>query len=463
MPFLNEHSSQLQDPKKFEPKSFRRNDSDVFGKKLPAGVQVIWAKIKGKSAPNDPVIPQAIRFPEDKYTVVEAKKWLADNNIKFILFEPAKKETKESKFEVKIKEQTDDNLKESLRIIKTWYTELKKDDESECSESEVIDISKMVFREMIQRGKQKFHPENWKNEAIELYTKTFNAVIQEGIEIPENVMKFLPEKENKEEKKNKESINIDKNNNIDNMFFTLRKRWNDRDTDVRHELLIDTNKNSLDVWQLFGEAGKELLESDELSATKKTMNIQTPNRGDFREWMKWQGSIPSKKSKIEQVYVLKENGDGYIVRDRVGDQITTKPAKIKFKTGQSTWMDQHNNLFTGELGGPEYGNLTESSPSFVDIIDNGRIEIIEESKLFKSFRLFGGKMSGLWIMRKDNPETNVWIMSKGIDKKKIGESIDITDFTVIDVTTLTFPVEVKYKESSYKLTETKNGKLLLEK
>ena len=79
MPFANEHSARLKDPKKFDPESFRRNDSPVFGKKLPAGVEVVWAKLKGKSAPTDPIISQAIRFPDDIYTETEAKKWLDDN------------------------------------------------------------------------------------------------------------------------------------------------------------------------------------------------------------------------------------------------------------------------------------------------------------------------------------------------------------------------------------------------
>ena len=46
-----------------------------------------------KSDPRGPTKVQAIRFPKDKFSVKEAKKWLKDHKRKYILFEPAK-ETK---------------------------------------------------------------------------------------------------------------------------------------------------------------------------------------------------------------------------------------------------------------------------------------------------------------------------------------------------------------------------------
>lgn len=46
-----------------------------------------------KSNPKAAVL-QAVRFPKDKYTVAQAKKWLKDHKQSYILFEPASSKKK---------------------------------------------------------------------------------------------------------------------------------------------------------------------------------------------------------------------------------------------------------------------------------------------------------------------------------------------------------------------------------
>lgn len=95
MPYENEHSARVRNPEDFEKDSFRRI-------KLPkskggkGGVSVIIGKLKGK----DTTTAQAYRFPKDLYTVSEAKKWLKENNIKYISFEPAKGTNSEFEMEM---------------------------------------------------------------------------------------------------------------------------------------------------------------------------------------------------------------------------------------------------------------------------------------------------------------------------------------------------------------------------
>jgi len=91
-PYPNEHSARLRDPDDFDPDTFRRkNDGTIYGKtKVPGTVAVIWGKLKGHSKPSDQPIPQALRFPTDDWTAETAKKWLKDNNVKYISFEAAK-------------------------------------------------------------------------------------------------------------------------------------------------------------------------------------------------------------------------------------------------------------------------------------------------------------------------------------------------------------------------------------
>lgn len=80
MPYPNEHAARVRDPASFEPNSFR-------SKNLKDGVRLILGKLNGG---NGSMVVQAYRFSVDKFTVEQAKKWLKDNNIKYISFEPAK-------------------------------------------------------------------------------------------------------------------------------------------------------------------------------------------------------------------------------------------------------------------------------------------------------------------------------------------------------------------------------------
>lgn len=80
MPYPNEHAARVRNPSEFEEGSFR-------SKLLPnsKGVRMILGKLKGSNT----MTVQAYRFPADKYTVAEAKAWLKENDVKYILFEPA--------------------------------------------------------------------------------------------------------------------------------------------------------------------------------------------------------------------------------------------------------------------------------------------------------------------------------------------------------------------------------------
>jgi len=53
----------------------------------------VWGKLKGHAKPSDPPIPQALRFPVKYWTATEAKKWLKDNKVKYVRFEPAAEKT----------------------------------------------------------------------------------------------------------------------------------------------------------------------------------------------------------------------------------------------------------------------------------------------------------------------------------------------------------------------------------
>ena len=93
MPYPNEHSARLKDPSTSHVRVRRTKgsgNSTVQGKKIPDTVSIIWYIIKR----GDKEVPmaQALRFPVSNWTESEAKKWLKENKVKYMKFEPAAKE-----------------------------------------------------------------------------------------------------------------------------------------------------------------------------------------------------------------------------------------------------------------------------------------------------------------------------------------------------------------------------------
>jgi HK97 family phage prohead protease len=97
MPYKNEHAARLRDPDDFDPDSFRRTKGGKLYNSIdvPKTIGIIWGKLKGKAEPEDPPLPQALRFPTKDWTAGEARKWLKDNKIKYISFEPAEEKKAE--------------------------------------------------------------------------------------------------------------------------------------------------------------------------------------------------------------------------------------------------------------------------------------------------------------------------------------------------------------------------------
>jgi hypothetical protein len=89
-PYPNYHAARIRNPKLFARIRVLQTTKE--------GIMIYGGPLKTDSS--GPTKIQAIRFPK-KYTVVEAKKWLADHKHKAILFEPAseKKEHDKSKKE----------------------------------------------------------------------------------------------------------------------------------------------------------------------------------------------------------------------------------------------------------------------------------------------------------------------------------------------------------------------------
>jgi len=78
VPFENEHAGRMKAPGGFKADSFRR-------KKIAPGVSMIVGRKKGETT----MTAQSVRFDKDKFTAAEARKWLADHDMKPLSFEAA--------------------------------------------------------------------------------------------------------------------------------------------------------------------------------------------------------------------------------------------------------------------------------------------------------------------------------------------------------------------------------------
>jgi len=96
MPFQGQHSARLRDPGQYDT---CRTATDEFG----AGIDAIYCKKASGS-----MELQAIRFDSGKFTVAEAKVWLAEHDHKPILFEPATGEQAEGAAEFLLVEAAGD-------------------------------------------------------------------------------------------------------------------------------------------------------------------------------------------------------------------------------------------------------------------------------------------------------------------------------------------------------------------
>ncbi len=77
MPYPNFHSARIRDPNEFT--------RIVVLETLPNGIMIYGGPLEA----GGDATAQAYRFPKDKFTVAQAKAWLKEHKIKYILFEPA--------------------------------------------------------------------------------------------------------------------------------------------------------------------------------------------------------------------------------------------------------------------------------------------------------------------------------------------------------------------------------------
>lgn len=113
-PYPNEHAARVRDPDDFA--------RIVQLKKLDNGIRILGGPLKDDEKGNSRT--QAYRFPKDKFTVAEARKWLKDNAVKYIYVEPAAEKSAEddverrtADYEIRAEETTGDDEKPVKHLI----------------------------------------------------------------------------------------------------------------------------------------------------------------------------------------------------------------------------------------------------------------------------------------------------------------------------------------------------------
>jgi len=226
-------------------------------------------------------------------------------------------------------------------------------------------------------------------------------------------------------------------------------------SDSHHDLLIDIGEEFPDEWNLYGGKswGNPLVE-ESVNARRKQATLSTPEGKEPKEWLNFEGSIPAKDAELKEVKVLKQLDKKYLVEDKKGTRIETKETFAKFKVGQIAWLDQWKNLYTGNKGGLKYGNPNERLPVYMEIIDSGQVNWIEDTPMFSHFEFKGKKLKGHWVMKRTDPASDIWVFSKGkIPGEKLSETFDIESSE--------FPIELKCGKRTYRLIKTISGKLVL--
>jgi len=115
----------------------------------------------------------------------EAAKKFGDNSNPNISPELKRKfGLKEAVLPYKPEEMRNDQLADDWRIFGSWISTLKDTGKFKYSESEILNkFTIPALKEILKRGKQEFHPENWKDNPKELYLKAFDKIVKKYIKL----------------------------------------------------------------------------------------------------------------------------------------------------------------------------------------------------------------------------------------------------------------------------------------
>lgn len=164
MPLSNFHAVRVEDPDRFEEKSYRTKILEGSN-----GIEAVMGKIKGSES----MTIQSYRFPIEKYTEKEVKAWIEKNNITG-KFEAAKKEDSRicSECECEECECETENMMKLQDLFKEHFS--KKDIQKQCIDifqKNPNSLSNIEFEKFVQglNEKIKKNPKGMQNNTEEIH------------------------------------------------------------------------------------------------------------------------------------------------------------------------------------------------------------------------------------------------------------------------------------------------------
>lgn len=173
-----------------------------------------------------------------------------------------------------------------------------------------------------------------------------------------------------------------------------------RDIPVSHwDLVIDSGKDYLDEWSAMEFNPLSIVEKG-VAAIHKICNIAPPGGKTFKDWMT-----------MEHIEIPPNH--------------------------------------------PEWGNPNKKIPAYMDFVDSGEVEWLEDSEMFSSFIFKGAKMGGYWTMKRESPDSDLWVLQKSSLPGQPKENIILENSD--------FPIEICTGGKRYQLIKTSQNKLRLDK
>lgn len=123
----------------------------------------------------------------------------------------------------------------------------------------------------------------------------------------------------------------------------------------------------------------------------------------------WKGRAVVRAGPSVEHYDLFIPPDTQIVLDRnplkgATSAVVRKPYKKDFWTKGAEEPE--------EIPPGEKGNPTRSTPAWVQRIDSGKVEILEDANMFKRYVFENQKLKGTYVLERESPRENLWRFSK---------------------------------------------------
>ncbi len=194
----------------------------------------------------------------------------------------------------------------------------------------------------------------------------------------------------------------------------------------------DKIPGELQWWKKNWGGAQALEQIKEIRNTLLKRNVLTLDKLNFalkRVW--WKGQDDIKKMPVEKWWLMFSNGLYFELDENPTVQKKGINSVKKIFTDQPEWMD-----FKGEIAPGKLGNLNKKIPAHVEILEKGKVDSVENTERFMSYKFSGQKLQGFWTAKATN---GTWILeqSQTDAKPKKLSSIELSEYQIGSIYKLT--------------------------